>query len=355
MARKRKVEEHENHERWLVSYADFITLLFAFFVVMYSISSVNEGKYRVLSSTLASAFSNTAKSLDPIQQGKKINEPIIQHKSINKSQTLKKRKGVDFEVMPTPKEVAQMQKIADEIQFKLQKLVDNDEIKVSKTNKGVEIEIKSNILFASGRALLHAKAKNILRDIADVLIGTKTPINIEGFTDNVPIKTAMFPSNWELSAARAANVAHLFSKSGIKPIRLSAIGFGEYQPVAENNTANGRRMNRRINVVVLNRVPKKRKRLASLNRDRGKQSTPKNGLPFVNLFSPIHKNSTPEPSSKIIEEPIKGSINRNQGLRTEPKIISLGGKEKSTSPPSVVKKIKKPTLFTLPPPTLIEN
>ena len=124
MARKPKHEEHENHERWLVSYADFITLLFAFFVVMYSISSVNEGKYRVLSSSLVSAFSHPQKTVEPIQYGSPLRSPIIQHQSLFKDDKFKDENtvdgpGLDHSIMPSPKEMAEMEKIADEIEFNL--------------------------------------------------------------------------------------------------------------------------------------------------------------------------------------------------------------------------------------------
>ena len=126
--------------------------------------------------------------------------------------------------------------IADEVAKKLKPLVDKDIVNIHKTNKGVEIEIKSNILFGSGQAVLQRSAKPALLQIADVLKSLKNPVNVEGFTDNIPIQTLVFPSNWELSAARAASVVHLFSNSGIKPQRMSAIGYGEFKPIASNAT-----------------------------------------------------------------------------------------------------------------------
>ena len=154
MARKKKHEEHENHERWLVSYADFITLLFAFFVVMYSISSVNEGKYRVLSSTLVTAFSHPAKTVDPIQYGTPLRAPIIQHQLLKdqNEDTDVSRVGVDYQLMPTPGQMAKMEKIADQVKHDMKKLIEEGLVEVSKTNKGVEIAINSEILFASGQA-----------------------------------------------------------------------------------------------------------------------------------------------------------------------------------------------------------
>jgi chemotaxis protein MotB len=255
MARKKKHEEHENHERWLVSYADFITLLFAFFVVMYSISSVNEGKYRVLSSTLVTAFSHPAKTLDPIQYGTPLRAPVIQHKLLkqeDKDADPAPRIGVDYQVMPTTGQMAQMEKIADEVKHNMKKLIDEGLVDVNKTNKGVEIAINSEILFASGQAHLGDSAQEVLQRIAGLLKPQNNHINVEGYTDNVPINTPAFPSNWELSAARAASVVHLFTNYGIEPQRLAAIGFGEFRPVASNTDDEGRRKNRRVAIMVLN-------------------------------------------------------------------------------------------------------
>ncbi|MFV2057036.1 MAG: flagellar motor protein MotD [Thiohalomonadales bacterium] len=347
MARKVRQEEHENHERWLVSYADFITLLFAFFVVMYSISSVNEGKYRVLSSSLVSAFAQTNKAIEPIQYGKKIDNPIKQKKILADVNKDHQRIGVEYEIMPTPKEIAQMQKIADEISHDLRKLVESNDLKVTKTTKGVEIEIKSKILFSSGQAILHAKAKKILNDISKVLISLENPINVEGFTDNIPIQTRQFPSNWELSASRAANVVHLFSNSGINPVRLSAIGYGEYQPIADNGSELGRSKNRRINIVVLNRITPKRKRLPSLN---------KGGYPNKIMTHPNKADRSKLDLGGVLDLSTE-SLTNKKAKGQVPKIISLGGDDLTKPSPQKEKILKnrqpKPAIFTLPLPTML--
>ena len=274
MARKPKHEEHENHERWLVSYADFITLLFAFFVVMYAISSVNEGKYRVLSSALVSAFSHPQKTVEPIQYGTPLRSPIIQHQSIIDDNVVS-RVGVDHQIMPSPKEMAEMQKIADQIEFNLKDLIDKELINVTRTNLGLEIEIKSNILFASGAAILSSQAISPLQKIAAILSKAPNDINVEGYTDNVPISTPSFPSNWELSAARAASVVRLFTKSGISPKRLKAIGFAEHQPIADNVTELGRSRNRRVAIMVLNKPEEKR---VNLGLDKKEKNSPNGDL-----------------------------------------------------------------------------
>ncbi|HGX91790.1 MAG TPA: flagellar motor protein MotD [Candidatus Tenderia sp.] len=261
MARRKKQQEHENHERWLVSYADFITLLFAFFVVMYSISSVNEGKYRVLSDAMITAFSSPSKSLEPIQIGEPIKMPLDMRKGIGiesvkiphislpvEEQPVVK---VDERSMQTEQDKKNMQAISDKIMEAMSGLIDTDQIKVRRTDKWIEVEISSKILFQSGGALLQYEAVPVLVDLAKILRQFPNSVRVEGFTDNLPISTDVFPSNWELSAARAASVVHLFTDEGVDPTRLAAIGYGEYRPIADNRTPQGRIRNRRVVVFIL--------------------------------------------------------------------------------------------------------
>jgi len=354
MARKRKAEEHENHERWLVSYADFITLLFAFFVVMYSISSVNEGKYRVLSSSMVNAFSQPAQSLSPIRYGKDYKAPIVQHKVLLENQEKFDRVGVDHEVVPTTQEIAKMEMISDEVEKKLKPLVDKEIVNIHKTNKGVEIEIKSNILFGSGRAVLQKSAKPALEKIAEVLKKFKNPVNVEGFTDNVPIHTLVFPSNWELSAARAANVVHLFSSLGIDPNRMSAIGYGEFKPVASNETETGREKNRRINIIVLNRKIEDRKRLTAL------ESKKTSGSASQKKLNPIGESIQKMMGQGLviplpIIQPGGSPTNRSGNIAPEnsvqPLRLNPANSAKNSGEKAAVK--DKPKLLRLPPPTML--
>ncbi len=251
MARKKKPEEHANHERWLVSYADFITLLFAFFVVMYSISSVNEGKYRVLSDSISSAFNPSQAGL-PIKLNNPLKPPIVSPAAMSSAdfsttQNLSAYGGVEA----SREDKINLRKIAARISKDLAPLIDDKLVKVKKNDLWIEIEIKSSILFGSGKASLQATSRPVLRDVAKVLSDFNNQIQVEGFTDNVPIATENFRSNWELSAARAATVVHLFSRAGVKPSRLSAVGYGEFKPVADNTTAKGRQANRRVKIIVL--------------------------------------------------------------------------------------------------------
>jgi chemotaxis protein MotB len=267
MARKPKHEEHENHERWLVSYADFITLLFAFFVVMYSLSSLNEGKYRVLSESLIAAFKTPTRSIEPISVGEPMRSPHVRQQA--ETMQVAARAGITPPVPVFDAEQRRQQQIAEaqakldndraqtlaqiaaDLEKALAPLILKDLVHVRRTRTWMEVEINTSILFPSGSAQLTPSAFGTLEKVAGILKPYPNPIHVEGFTDNRPIKTVAFPSNWELSAARAASVVHLFSRAGIRPERLAAIGYGEHHPVADNGTAEGRNANRRVTLVVL--------------------------------------------------------------------------------------------------------
>lgn len=248
MARKKKHEEHENHERWLVSYADFITLLFAFFVVMYAISSVNEGKYRVLSDSLVAAFKASPKSMEPIQIGKDA-----------KSSDDKTKSAVIMPKVPVPQlgrgdnaASQTLNRMASKIEHAMSELIAKGLVSVKRGNLWLEVEINTNILFPSGSSHLQDAAKPALSEIAKILRDFQNPIRVEGFTDNKPINTIVFPSNWELSSARSASVVHLFMDNGISPERMAAVGYGEYRPFQDNATEDGRNRNRKVVLVILN-------------------------------------------------------------------------------------------------------
>lgn len=254
MARKKREEPHENHERWLVSYADFITLLFAFFVVMYALSTVNEGKYRILSDSLIHAFRNvTINAASPTQAvvmppiSAAVPKPAIVQ---NRAQEAAKAKQRD-----------RMRNVAKDILEVLAPLVEQGKVRVIETSRGVTVEINDSILFAPGQAVLQPPIVKAMRAVADVLAPTDFPITIEGHTDNVPIKTVQFPSNWELSAVRATTVLRLFVDAGVAPERLTAIGYADTRPVEPNLLADGRARNRRVSITIESAIPEKGKEL----------------------------------------------------------------------------------------------
>jgi chemotaxis protein MotB len=244
MTRKKHEEEQENHERWLVSYADFITLLFAFFVVMYAISSVNLGKYRVLSDSLGSAFGR-ATPIVPTSRA-----PI--EMSIDGQPRLFSLQKRDLAVR---REREQMTDLARDILKAFAPLVNQGKVRVSQSSRGISVEINASVLFAPGEAKLTGESGQALRAVALVLKNDKHAIQVEGHTDNVPISNSMFPSNWELSAVRASSVVRLLTENGIGEDRLIAVGHGSNEPVGPNDTAEGRSRNRRVEVMILSSAP----------------------------------------------------------------------------------------------------
>ena len=296
--RKKREEEHENHERWAIPYGDLLTLLLAFFVVMYSISSVNAGKYRVLSDSLYAAFRGEPRTLEPIEVGHKrvgsgadIRVSLVQQ-AILKGQPRSLLAPVPLAIStPTPNEpyhqdmpppgnengvktatgpaspadvaravqahaaAVMLTKVADDVVKAMAGLVKKNLVVVRRKQSWIEVEIRTDILFPSGSARLAPNAIDIIHRLAAVLARFPNPIRVEGFTDDVPIRTVQFYSNWELSAARAGSVVHVLADHGVARDRLAVVGFGDQRPVASNATSEGRNANRRVTVVILSTAP----------------------------------------------------------------------------------------------------
>lgn len=250
MRRRKAPEEHENHERWLVSYADFITLLFAFFVVMYAISSLNEGKYRVLSDSLVNAFKNAPSSAQPLH---------IESATRTYAQPIKRLSRIkpEMDADVVKKQTEDMRQMAQDLLKVLAPLVKNNQVKVTQSLRGVTIEINASVLFAPGQAVMQSESEKALTAVAQVLAGVPNRIQVEGHTDDIPISTAFYPSNWELSSARASSVVRLFSANGVAPDRLVAIGYAENRPVVPNSDAASRARNRRVTVLIISEAKDK--------------------------------------------------------------------------------------------------
>ncbi len=256
MARKKAPEEHENLERWLVSYADFITLLFAFFVVMYAISSVNEGKYRVMSDSLISAFKEPQSSDKLIEMNTKHPEVMSgTGKPIGKNVPQPRQTPEAANSTPERQKAAEsMKKVAKTVLQAMQPLIQNGQVRVTQSPRGVTVEINASVLFKSGEAILQPQSTEALAAVAQVLSSVENPIQVEGHTDNIPINAPNFPSNWELSSSRAGSVVRLFTERGVPAARMVAIGYADNRPVDTNATVDGRSRNRRVNVLILNEV-----------------------------------------------------------------------------------------------------
>jgi len=253
MARKKKKheEEHENLERWLVSYADFITLLFAFFVTMYAISRVDEKKLGSVVESLQRALGST---IMMYQVGRQ--EPGAFDTS---------SRPIDVTIVPlagqkgaTEKE--DFEKLASEIRKKMEESGRQDAAKGESLNqlkfiidkRGLVLRFSESFFFDSGEATLRPEVIPLINALALSLQKIPNHIRIEGHTDSVPIRTFRFPSNWELSTARATTIVHYFlTHFKFEPTRLSAAGYGEFRPIASNQTAEGRSQNRRVDIVIL--------------------------------------------------------------------------------------------------------
>lgn len=243
MARKKYEVEHENHERWLISYADFITLLFAFFVVMYAISVVNEGKYKVFSVSLGDAFGGKDQKTASVASS---NVPQV----IVLPDPLIKRRA---EAMRREKE--RLTQLAQKLTSTLAPLVREGKVRVTQNSRGVSVEINASVLFDPGDATLTPESDQALRALAVLLKDDPHAVQVEGHTDPTPIRNALFPSNWELSAVRASSVVRLFIDSGVAPGRLTAVGHSANIPVASNDTPEGKARNRRVAVTILSALP----------------------------------------------------------------------------------------------------
>ncbi|WP_416426060.1 flagellar motor protein MotD [Pseudomonas sp. App30] len=243
MARRRHTEEHENHERWLVSYADFITLLFAFFVVMYSISSINEGKYKVLSQALVGVFNDPQRSLKPIPIGDE--RPLTMRPS---EPLVTDSEQPDAGIASAAEDP--LKSIADQVRDGFGDLIKSNQLTVRGNELWIEIELKSGLLFGSGDAIPSDKAFTIIEKVAGIIKPFGNPIHVEGFTDDQPIRTAQYPTNWELSSARASSIVRMLAMEGINPGRMASVGYGEFQPIDTNATPEGRAHNRRVVLVI---------------------------------------------------------------------------------------------------------
>ncbi|HMK87715.1 MAG TPA: flagellar motor protein MotD [Steroidobacteraceae bacterium] len=268
MARRKKHDEHVNTEAWAIPYGDLVTLLWALFTVMYAMSSVNEGKFRVLSDSLIAAFHGAPKSMRPInigdkEPGKGGDKPLVgvsptvlmKIKEPKAIFAVQGSRGPQASAAPAEKEtpgtLIRMQRAVEDA---MQALINAKLVTVRRESLWLEIEINTDILFSSGAGDFAPEATPVLDKLAEVLKPFPNPIRVEGHTDDRPIRTAAFPSNWELSAARAASVVHEFTRAGIDPLRLEIVGYGEYHPRQPNETVEGRNANRRVAILVLEAV-----------------------------------------------------------------------------------------------------
>ena len=235
--RRRGGSDQAAHEatgmmRWLLTYADLITLLMAFFVIMYAISSINTQRYELLSTSMRQAFNG---------------RPAIVHVTTQMPQN--RRLGTQSTATnPAAPALAQLY---EQLKLLIRQRQLADQTSVRLVPQGVVVSIPGQALFPSAQATLLPGARRTLTAVAALLRQLPNQVAVQGYTDSRPIRTARFPSNWELSLLRATAVVHFLVGQGVAPTRLSATGFGKYHPVATNATPAGRQANRRVDIVVL--------------------------------------------------------------------------------------------------------
>ncbi|MEL7565458.1 MAG: flagellar motor protein MotB [Dehalobacterium sp.] len=232
-------EEHEKNtsERWLLSYADFITLLMIFFLVMYSMSRLDAAKFEQLSEALFKSLNGTQYIINGSQ-----GPSLISGESAGKT-------------LPTPSGSIDQNNFSD-IQQMLNEFIEQNGLDGTVSHyvddRGLVVSLNNAAIFDSGSAELHAYQMNIVKKIGEMLLKLPNYIRVEGHTDNRPINNARFPSNWELSVLRATSVVQVFIKDvGIAPDKISAIGFGEYRPIAPNDSEANMKLNRRVDIVIM--------------------------------------------------------------------------------------------------------
>ena len=254
MAKKAKKHEKEpNHERWLVSYADFITLLFAVFVTLYAMSQTDKQKVEALVASMKESFG----SMKTGASAERVN--IVEGTDVRlipaiRPEILTPGKGGE-DVNHRKRgyaEAKDFQEIKTAIEDSLKKSGSQDKVSVEVTERGLVVTLKEAGFFDSGSADVKKNSYNLLASVAEALSNYSNPIRVEGNTDNVPIGSRFFRSNWELSTARSANIIHyLIDYYGFPPELISAVGYGEFRPIASNADADGRRKNRRVDIVLL--------------------------------------------------------------------------------------------------------
>ncbi|MBX9609622.1 MAG: OmpA family protein [Gammaproteobacteria bacterium] len=255
-ARFEEVADEDNSHRWVLSYADFITLLFAFFVVMYSISSVNDGKFRVLSDSMETSFRRPQPMPAPIDLGGGLpGVGRVAGADDETGQPTRPFEEVAQDDFPVPvTDIDAHDVTAGTIEKILKDPVELDQVRIRQSEEWIEVELDGSFAFDSGAARLTQAADPTLSRLAALIKQTTTPVRVEGFTDDRPAGRGLYASNFELSAARAGSVAAALVARGVDADRLSAAGYGENHPVADNTSEDGRRRNRRV-VIAIARHP----------------------------------------------------------------------------------------------------
>jgi chemotaxis protein MotB len=252
MARRKKEAAHENHERWLVSYADFITLLFAFFVVMFASSQTDKSRAKQISQAVEKALAD-GKTLGVPPAVAKILGGTVDDRGMGNAQ-MKGPGGAQRAAKEAPPDdVVELAPSMKALTSELEKEIKAGTVEVNLEPRGLVVSLKQTAFFPSGTDALDPATYPILQKVADALNAVSNPLRIEGHTDSVPIHTARFRSNWELSAARSISMMELMAdRFKVDRQRVAIVGFADTAPLTSNDTEDGRARNRRVDIVIQN-------------------------------------------------------------------------------------------------------
>jgi chemotaxis protein MotB len=252
MPRRRHSDAHENHERWLVSYADFITLLFAFFVVMFASSQTDKSRAKQISEAVEKALEN-GKTMGVPPAVAKILGGTVDDKGQGNAQ-MKGPGGAQKAAREAPPEdVLELAPSLKTLSAELEQEIKTGKIEVTLQPRGLVVSLKQTAFFPSGADIIEPATYPIISKIAEALNAVHNPLRIEGHTDSQPIHTARFRSNWELSAARSIAMMEVLTKRfNVDYMRVGIVGFADTSPEAPNDTPEGRAKNRRVDIVIQN-------------------------------------------------------------------------------------------------------
>jgi chemotaxis protein MotB len=281
----RRPDDHVSHERWLVSYADFVTLLFAFFVVLYASAQIDKQRAARLSDAIDSAFQQLGIfERDPHKPGE-VDPKISLPSAVNGGQDLSRWAPSGQEKMGAGQKQDNFNAIRSELENALSAEIARNEVALHMEADGLVVSLREAGFFDSGSATIKPGAQAAFARVANILREHSCAVRIEGHTDNVPIHTAQFASNWELSTARATSlVKALIVQYDVPSERLSAAGYAEFHPAADNDTAKGRQLNRRVDVVIL--TSPRQRLTASLKASADKNADPSSTSNFADLIGP---------------------------------------------------------------------
>jgi len=252
--RKSHDEGHENNERWLLTYSDLITLLMIFFIIMYAMSNISATKYEKLAKSLNSALAGDNQKIDGGEEGSPVEEIAFNDPAGGDLEQMEGEEISEEELDALRAEEAQqLAEVAKQVKKMMKDKGLEQEVSVSTSERGVVISLKDTVLFESGSTAIKPDNVSSLIEIGKTLKTVKNYVRIEGNTDNVPISNSDFKNNWELSVMRAAKVLELMvDRGGFPASKISAVGYGEYRPIAPNDTAANKAKNRRVDIVILN-------------------------------------------------------------------------------------------------------